>query len=198
MSKKKFVFHGKQVLLLGLVALVIAAGYYRWTVERENITTVPVASDALPVNAEQKAEQENKEGENKEGQNKDAENKQEGQQGSNNGGSLEKLKQERDAARSSAVEEWNKTAKSAEASQENKTEAGKKVKSATEYAEKEKAVETLVKSKGYEDCFAFISEQGVSVTVKGGEISGAKIAQIKDIVVSETGASVKDIKISAE
>lgn len=187
MSKKKFVFHGKQVLLLGLVALIIAAGYYRWTVERENITSIPVASDTLPVNADRQGDGGGEESA-----------QQSGEQQNNNDGSFERLKQERDAARSSSVEEWNKTAKSAETSQEDKTEADKKVKSATECAEKEKAVETLVKSKGYEDCFAFISEKGVSVTVKGGEISGAKIAQIKDIIVSETGVSVKDIKISAE
>lgn len=198
MSKKKFVFHGKQVLLLGLVALVIAAGYYRWTVERENITSVPVASDALPVNAEQQAEGDNS-GDNN-GENNADTAAQTGEQAQQNSGgqSFDQLKQERDAARSSSVEEWNKTAKSADATQENKNEANEKIKNATECAEKEKAVETLVKAKGYEDCFAFISDEGVSVTVKGGEISGAKIAQIKDIVVSETGASVKDIKISAE
>lgn len=183
MKNKKFVFHGKQVLLLGLVALVIAAGYYRWTVESGEIASAPAAGDALPVNA---GALDGKEGEALEGETDE------------NGGSFEKLKQERDAARSSAAEEWKKVSKDTESSEEQKSEAAKKLKAAGESAEKEKTVETLVKAKGYDDCFAFISDEGVSVTVKGGEISGAKVAQIKDIVVSETGASVKDIKISAK
>ena len=48
-KKKKFQFRGKQILLLGLVALVITAGYYRWTIEQENFSvSVPTTSDAVP------------------------------------------------------------------------------------------------------------------------------------------------------
>ena len=43
-----------------------------------------------------------------------------------------------------------------------------------------------------------MDESGVTVVVSGGEINGAKVAQIKDIIISETGVDVKNIKISAE
>lgn len=191
-QNRKFKFKGKQVLLLGLAALVITAGYYRWTVETEKYNSVPVASETLPANGENQEE-------NKEAQNENQENaSQEGEQAENQNQSLAQLRQERDSARSEAMEQWEKTAKSSEAGAETKQEAEKKVKAANEYSEKEKSIETLVKAKGFEDCFAHVNEAGVTVRVKGGEINGSKVAQIKDIIVAETGVEVRNIRISAE
>ena len=110
---------------------------------------------------------------------------------------MSKLRQERDSARSSSAEEWGKIAKDSSTSQENRKSAEDKIKQATEAAEKERNIETQVKAKGYNDCFAYINESGVSVTVQGGEIDGAKVAQIKDIIVSETNVPVKNIKINS-
>lgn len=172
---------GKQVLLLGLVALVITAGYYRWTIETEKLETVPVTADTLPVNGEQDDGQENPTGEES--------------VGSKN---MNQLRQERESSRSEALEQWKKIVESKDASQSAKTDAEKKIKQSNTWAEKEKTIETLVKTKGYSDCFAHISESGISVVVAGGEINGAKVAQIKDIIVSETEIPVRDIKISAE
>ena len=188
-QNRKFKFRGKQVLLLGLVALVITAGYYRWTVETDKYKTVPVTSEALPTNAEQ--EQKREEGQNQE--NQDGQN-----QNQNQSQGIAQLKQDRDSARSEAMEQWKETAQSKDASQETKSAAEKKVKAANEYAEKEKSIETLVKAKGYADCFAHVDESGVSVMVSGGEVNGAKVAQIKDIIVAETNVEVRNIKISAE
>ncbi|MBR5151928.1 MAG: SpoIIIAH-like family protein [Clostridia bacterium] len=171
MSKsQKFRIQGKQVLLLGLVALVITAGYYRWTIETDRFDSVSVAGDAVPQNAENS--------------------------GKTKG--MAELRQERDQSRSASIEEWEKTAESKDASQAMKAEAEKKKKTATEWMEKEKNIETLIKAKGYEDCFAHLSENGISVMVSGGEINGSKVAQMKDIIVAETNLPVRDIKISAE
>ena len=191
-QNRKFKFKGKQVLLLGLAALVITAGYYRWTVETEKYNSVPVVSETLPANGENQEE-------NKEAKNENQENaSQEGEKAENQNQSLAQLRQERDSARSEAMEQWEKTAKSSETGAETKQEAEKKVKAANEYSEKEKSIETLVKAKGFEDCFAHVNEAGVTVRVKGGEINGSKVAQIKDIIVAETGVEVRNIRISAE
>ena len=72
-----------------------------------------------------------------------------------------------------------------------------KIKQATESADAERRVETQIKAKGYDDCFAYISENGISVTVKGGQIDGSKVAAMKDIIVTETHIPVKNIKINA-
>ena len=183
MSKnRKFTLKGKQVLLLGLVALVITAGYYRWTVETEKLETIPVISDTLPVNSDQDGEPEGEASQN---------------QGTESQG-IAQLRQERDRSRGESVEQWQKTLQAKESSQEMRTDAEKKMKNANEWAEKEKTVETLVKAKGFPDCFAHINENGISVVVSGSEINGAKVAQIKDIIVSETGIPVRNMKISAE
>ncbi len=193
-QKKKFQFRGKQILLLGLVALVITAGYYRWTVERERLSaSVPAASDAVPANAEG--------GQNSDNNGNNNEENKDGNAGENNGGGsteeMSKLRQERDASRGQSVEEWKKIAGDSNTSQEGKKDAEKKVAQATENAEKERKIETLVKAKGYADCFAYVDGGGVTVTVQGGEIDGSRVAQIKDIIISETNVPVKNIKINA-
>lgn len=178
---RKVNFKGKQVLLLGLVALVITAGYYRWTVETKTLESIPVTGDALPVNSEQENGQEETDGQQTDGSK-----------------GIAQLKQERDRGRGESMEEWKKTVETKETSQEMRAEAEQKMKSANEWTEKEKTIETLVKAKGFSECFAHINENGISVVVSGGEVNGAKIAQIKDVIVSETDIPVRNIKISTE
>lgn len=195
-KSQNFKFRGKQILLLGLVALVISAGYYRWTIEREELaSSIPTANEALPVEADG--------GDNKDDENKDN-NGTEQKSGNNqndNGGTqsedIAKLRKDRDSARSASVEEWKKLKSDEKSSQESRKDAENKIKQATESADAERRVETQIKAKGYDDCFAYISENGISVTVKGGQIDGSKVAAMKDIIVTETHIPVKNIKINA-
>lgn len=195
-KSQNFKFRGKQILLLGLVALVISAGYYRWTIEREELaSSIPTANEALPVEADG--------GDNKGDENKDN-NVTEQKSGNNqndNGGTqsedIAKLRKDRDSARSASVEEWKKLKADEKSSQESRKDAENKIKQATESADAERRVETQIKAKGYDDCFAYISENGISVTVKGGQIDGSKVAAMKDIIVTETHIPVKNIKINA-
>ena len=180
-KSQNFKFRGKQILLLGLVALVISAGYYRWTIEREELaSSIPTANEALPVEADG--------GDDKGDENKD--NNGTEQKSDNN-------QNDRDSARSASVEEWKKLKSDEKSSQESRKDAENKIKQATESADAERRVETQIKAKGYDDCFAYISENGISVTVKGGQIDGSKVAAMKDIIVTETHIPVKNIKINA-
>ena len=195
-KSQNFKFRGKQILLLGLVALVISAGYYRWTIEREELaSSIPTANEALPVKADG--------GDNKGDENKDnngTEQKSDNNQNDNGGTQSEdiaKLRKDRDSARSASVEEWKKLKSDEKSSQESRKDAENKIKQATESADAERRVETQIKAKGYDDCFAYISENGISVTVKGGQIDGSKVAAMKDIIVTETHIPVKNIKIYA-
>ena len=195
-KSQNFKFRGKQILLLGLVALVISAGYYRWTIEREELaSSIPTANEALPVEADG--------GDNKGDENKDnngTEQKSDNNQNDNGGTQSEdiaKLRKDRDSARSASVEEWKKLKSDEKSSQESRKDAENKIKQATESADAERRVETQIKAIGYDDCFAYISENGISVTVKGGQIDGSKVAAMKDIIVTETHIPVKNIKINA-
>lgn len=196
-KSQNFKFRGKQILLLGLVALVISAGYYRWTIERDELaSSVPAANEALPV----EADGDNKGNENNDGGKNAEQNAGNSQNGDNGGAQSEdiaKLRKDRDSARSASVEEWKKLKADEKSSQESRRDAENKIKQATESADAERRVETQIKAKGYDDCFAYISENGISVTVKGGQIDGSKVAAMKDIIVTETHIPVRNIKINA-
>ncbi len=61
--------------------------------------------------------------------------------------------------------------------------------------EAEATIENLIKAKGFEDCVAFISAENVSVVVPGQGLENAQVAQIQEIVVSETGMKPSKVKI---
>lgn len=75
-----------------------------------------------------------------------------------------------------------------------KTAVNKKIK-VIEVMTKEKIVENLIKSKGYEDAVIFITEERVYVTVQTEELADTDVAKILDIVTTETKYSIDDIKI---
>lgn len=64
-----------------------------------------------------------------------------------------------------------------------------------ERMEKELQLETLVKSKGFEDAIVTVSDSGVNVVVGAAEVTDAQAAQIYDIVQSETTFKAADVKI---
>lgn len=198
-QRSGFRFRGKQILLLGLVALVISAGYYRWTVEREELgAAVPTAAPAAEGAGqnEQKSDNGNKNGDMSKGENGNDDKN--GDETAGKSESMDRLRRDRDSARSSSVEEWKKIQSDEKNSQESRRDAENKIKQATEASDAEKRVETQVKAKGYDDCYAYISENGISVTIKGGEIDGSSVAAIKDIIVTETHIPVKNIKINQQ
>ena len=64
--------------------------------------------------------------------------------------------------------------------------------------EKEASIETLVKAKGFEDCLVVLSDNNVSVMVKTAGLEAPQVAQIKEIVISETalpGSAITIIEI---
>ena len=61
--------------------------------------------------------------------------------------------------------------------------------------ETELQLETLVKSKGFEDAIVTISDSGVNVVVGTPELSAEQAARIYDIIQSETTFKAQDVKI---
>ena len=63
---------------------------------------------------------------------------------------------------------------------------------------KEAQIEDLIKAKGFADCVVYLSEIGVNITVAAPEegLSGASVAKITDIVVSQTDYKAGDLKIN--
>ena len=61
----------------------------------------------------------------------------------------------------------------------------------------EAQIESLVIAKGYVDCVAYISDEGVSVAVASpeGGLAKADVAVIADIVMAQSDYSVEDIRV---
>ena len=61
----------------------------------------------------------------------------------------------------------------------------------------EAQIESLVIAKGYTDCVAYISEDGISVAVAANEggLSDADVAVIADIVLSQTSYSMDQLRV---
>lgn len=59
----------------------------------------------------------------------------------------------------------------------------------------EATIENMVKAKGFEDCVAFISDDNVNIVVRSEGLEQNQVAQIQEIVVSETGYKPSQVKI---
>ena len=61
----------------------------------------------------------------------------------------------------------------------------------------EAQIESLIIAKGYADCVAYMSEEGISVAVASpeGGIKDTDIALIADIVLSQTDLTLADVRV---
>jgi len=63
--------------------------------------------------------------------------------------------------------------------------------------EKEFAIESMIKAKGFEDAAVTFHAGTVNVVVKSSELEESQVAQILDIVQGQTGEPAKNIKVMA-
>ena len=61
----------------------------------------------------------------------------------------------------------------------------------------EAQIESLVIAKGYEDCVAYMSDDGISVAVASpeGGLQKSDVAVIADIVITQSGLTMEDIRV---
>lgn len=103
----------------------------------------------------------------------------------------------RQQARDSSLAILRESGELETASQEARDEAVAAANALAENAMKEAEIEGLVMAKGFSECVAYISSDGVDVVVAApeGGLVAEQVSQIKDIVVNETQASVESIRI---
>lgn len=102
---------------------------------------------------------------------------------------------DRKKARDEALALLEDTLKSVESDSEAKAEATGKMALIAERMEKEAAIETLVKAKGFEKAVAVIGDRDITVIVLADELLPSQILQIQDAVTSQTEISLENIKI---
>lgn len=165
---------GKQILLIGLMTLVVVAGYYRWTQNNAD-EAVTVNSDMLPADAQATSAAEQ-----------------------TDSGYFTTARRERNSARDKSIEIWNDIVQKNDSTNAAKSEAENKISMTAGYIEAENTIESLIRAKGYQDCVVFVDENGVNAVVKSEGLQSNDVAQIKDIIVNQTGVSAINIKISSK
>ncbi len=163
---------GKQLLVSVLAVMVIASGYFRFTMGGEE--TVTVSNEVLPVEEKQALD--------------------ETADSADDTNYFARARYERDCARSEAVELLSVSAIDGEKS----TALDEKIALYAQNANNETAIENLVMAKGFDDCVAFVDEEGVSVVVKSAKLDSASVSKIKDIIIDQTGVMATKIKISCK
>ena len=103
----------------------------------------------------------------------------------------------RQQARDEAVSILTKTAESETATQEARTAASTGIQVMADNAVVESRIENLVIAKGYADCVAYISQDGISVAVAAPEngLTQDDVSLVADIVLSQTDRKLGDIRI---
>lgn len=104
---------------------------------------------------------------------------------------------EREKAYKKAEELVRDTLDKESVSKEEKEQAVATVASLAGRLEKESNIETLLKAKGFEKAVAVIGDNNVTVLVSSDGVTTAQSMQIQDIVTSETGVALGNIKIVA-
>ena len=105
----------------------------------------------------------------------------------------------RQQARDSAISLLQEAAEQENADAAVANEASEGIQVLAAYTPQEAQIENLVTAKGYQDCVAFLGEDGVSVVVATdtGELTAEDVAKITDIAMSETGLPAGSVKIMA-
>ncbi len=101
----------------------------------------------------------------------------------------------RQRARDEAIEVYQTVVNSEDALQEIKDDALNGINRIAAQIEKEANIETLIKSKGFSECVAVLSDNNASIIVRSDTLLPSEIAQIKEIVVEQAGIPVSAIKI---
>ena len=172
-------FKGKQILLSGLVALVLVAGYYRWTVDEKG-KTIEVINEINPVSEESIESSET------------FSNISAGETNY-----FDKSKYERDLARSESIETLRILSEDEE-NDEKVKETENKISEIALRGEKESVIENLIIAKGFSDCVVFIEDNSLSVVVKADSLDKSAVNKIKDIVLTQTDFKSSQIRISSK
>ena len=106
-----------------------------------------------------------------------------------------KLKKERKQARDEAVGIIEDSLASQNLSADEREKLLLKSEGYAERTEKESAIETILKAKGFNYSVVVIGDEDVNVVTLGEELKSSETAQIRDAVISQTNLSASKIKI---
>lgn len=105
-------------------------------------------------------------------------------------------KMDKDVTRGKNKEELEKITKNPDADKQLKSQANEKILALIDRSEKEMAIETLIKEKGYSDVVVFIADDGsIDVVVKAQSLSDVEATQIADIASRQANVAIADVHV---
>ncbi len=126
-------------------------------------------------------------------------NEQSGEEGSSDPVTLyfQRLRSDRLNAREDAIAVINETLESTDLSDANKKAAVDRAAELASRTEKEAAIETLLRAKGFAAGIAVIGDEDINIIVHSDELLTSQTVQIQDAVLSQTDFPLSKIKIIA-
>ena len=101
----------------------------------------------------------------------------------------------RQRARDEALEVLQSVVDNVDASEEDKAEALAGISAIAEEIQKEADIESLITAKGFEQCVAVLNGDTISIVVSADTLQPAQLAQINEIVYSQTGITPTGVTI---
>ncbi len=108
-----------------------------------------------------------------------------------------KTRKDREESRNKSMASLKEIIDDVKASDEAKSKASEQIAWLAQKSEDESSVEALICSKGFEDCVAVITDEGINIIVKSPEkgLLESETMQIQDIITNSFKISLENIKI---
>ncbi len=110
---------------------------------------------------------------------------------------FKQARESRETARAESLQVLQELVNDVKSSQAVIDDATEKILAVAEAGERESAIESLVKAKGFSDCVAYIEGEHCSLVVLAEELTGAQTLQITEIITTQSNIKPENIKISS-
>ncbi len=183
----------KEIIAASLVVLIGLAGYLNWSYQdtvnvrdgESYVETGKKLGEAQYVNSTEEVEE-----------NGDAEQTSENVETvSGDSGYFEQARLDKEKSRSKALEILNETAGNNSFDEEIRKKAGDKIILQAQNVEKENQIESVAKSKGYNEICVYADEDKATVTVRKEGFSEDDVVKLTEIAADNLKMSAKNIKI---
>ena len=102
---------------------------------------------------------------------------------------------DRDTSRTETVMQYNAIIESEATSAEAKANAEKELAALVASMETEQRLEALIKALGYDDCLVTVGTENINVILKSDAMTAAEVAQVLEIIVTETDKGAPNVRI---
>ena len=102
---------------------------------------------------------------------------------------------DRDSSRSETVSYYETITGNEATSAEAKANAEKDLAALVAGMDVEQRLESLIKALGFEDCLVTVGSENINIILKSDPLTDPEVAQVMDIVASETGKTVENVRI---